>query len=153
VLAAMVLFFVTATLFQYFSGNRNATAAVTPASQGAHPPASAAPPVTYSQGMLSSIVEVSGVRLVEGWNHKQQVAFLVVNHSGDMLSAISIRIDMRPADSAAASTTALTVNAVIRSLGAYQSREIRTDLKSDLPPSAFADWQSLRTDIQINNAE
>jgi hypothetical protein len=152
VLAAMALFFVTGAIIQYFNGNRNATAAVTGASQAGHPLSGSAA-VSSADDSLSKSVEVSGLRLVPGWTHKQQVTFLVINHSSASIPAISILMAVRPADSSSASAPILNINAVIRSLGPYQSKEIRTDLDSGIPASTFADWQSLRTDIQISSSQ
>ncbi|HYL37810.1 MAG TPA: hypothetical protein VEV17_17985 [Bryobacteraceae bacterium] len=153
VLAAMALFFVAGTLLQYFSGNRNATAAVTqgPQARGTSPANTSA--AASAQDSLSRSVEVSGLRLVPGWNHKEQVQFLVVNHSANSLPAISIQITVRAPDSVSTTPPILNINAVIRGLGPYQSKEIRTDLDSTVSPTVFADWQSLRTDIQVTSAE
>jgi DNA segregation ATPase FtsK/SpoIIIE-like protein len=153
VLAATALFLITGILLQYFSGNRNAAAAVTPVSQPGRPSASSAPVVSVAQDSLSRMVEISGLRLITGWNHKQQVAFLVVNHSTEQLPATSIQVAVRSPDSGTGSTPILSINAVIHGLGPNQSKEIRTDLDSTVPSSMLADWQSLRTDVQVASHE
>ena len=42
-----------------------------------------------------------------------------------------------------------SISGVIPALGAYQSKEVRTDLDSGLRAAAVPDWQALPTEILI----
>jgi hypothetical protein len=63
---------------------------------------------------------------------------------------MNIQVAVRTAETTVGGTPILNINAFVRSLGPYQSKEIRSDLDTDVSPSALADWQSLRTEIQVS---
>jgi hypothetical protein len=73
----------------------------------------------------------------------------VVNHSSAQLAGMVIRIAVRSASGAAGGAPLFVVSAVIPSLGPFQSKEIRTDLDSELRSSAIPEWENLRTEVQV----
>jgi hypothetical protein len=148
---AMSLFLCTGTLLQYINAKRDAPAAVSPETPAVQPPKRAA--LAPAPDTLAKSLEVSGLRLVSSLTSKPQVQFLIVNHSGRQLPSIAIQVAVKSAESSEGAQPLLTINAVIHSLGPYQSKEIRADLDSDAPPSTLADWQSLRTEIQTARRE
>ena len=81
---------------------------------------------------FAEFVKVSGVRLVMDLNRRAQVQYLVVNHSDTALENIGVKIVIRPAPTPAGIEPLFTVSARVPLLGPHESKEIRTDLDSDL---------------------
>ncbi len=127
VLLAIALFLGTGAALQYFNATRDAKAAVLPA-------------------QTSQPLEVTGLRIVSASGHKQQIQYIVVNHSAAELSRTTVQFVVRSLETNAG-TALFSVNAEIPSLGPYQSKEVRTDLDADLHSIAVPDWQYLRADI------
>ena len=92
-------------------------------------PASAVEETPYP---FAQFVKVSGVRMVMDLNRRAQVQYLVVNHSDTALENIGVKIAIRPAAAAGAIEPLFTVSARVPMLGPHESKEIRTDLDSDL---------------------
>jgi hypothetical protein len=145
---ATSLFLVVAVMLQHLSttrGEAKAAVASTPSQVTASAPAAPA----FEQHPFARFVEVTGLRVVADLNHRSQVQYIVVNHSATQLSSMSIRIAVRSSADPAGSAPLFTVSTVIPSLGPHQSKEIRTDLDSQLRSSSIPDWEYLRTDVQI----
>ncbi len=143
---ATSLFLVVAVMLQYLETNREARAAA-PAPSQAAAAVPAAP--TFEQHPFARFVEVTGLRVVADSNHRSQVQYIVVNHSANQLTGMTIRVAVRSSSDPAGAPPLFTVSAVVPSLGPHQSKEIRTDLDSELRSSAIPDWEYLRTDVQI----
>ncbi len=141
-IAATLLLLVAWTLLQYF-GSQNDAKASTPTGS----PAASSGGAAQSEALAKSL-EISGLRLVTGWNGKQQIRFLIVNHSPQELSGVTAQVTVK-----AEGSPILLIQVPIRSLGSNQSKEIRTDLDSDVPASALSDWQSLRAEVHLINKE
>lgn len=95
------------------------------------------PPYPFAQ-----FVEVTGVRVVMDANHRSQVQYQVLNTSDTPLTNIGLTIGVRPATGAAGLGPLFTVSARVPLLGPHQSKEIRTDLDSDL-----------RADVQVTSQQ
>ncbi len=143
-MGATLLVLLAVTSLQYLSSQNDAKA-TTPTGQR-----TAAAPNTEA---LDKSVEISGLRLATTWTGKQQVRFLIVNHSAQDLSGVTLQVVVRSSDAGPSSAPILVIHAPLRSLGPYQSQEIKTALDSDIPASALSDWQSLRTDVQVLHGE
>lgn len=144
---ATSLFLAIGVGMQYLSTNREAKAASAPAA----PSAPAAAPVTpaFEQHPFARFVEVTGLRVVADTNHRSQVQYIVVNHSATQLSGMTIQIAVRSSVDPASSKPLFTVSTVVPSLGPHQSKEIRTDLDSELRNTAIPDWEYLRTEVHV----
>jgi hypothetical protein len=144
---ATSLFLAIGVALQYLSTNREAKAAVVPTPA----PAAASAPVApaFEQHPFARFIEVTGLRVVADTNHRSQVQYIVVNHSATPLSGMTIQIAVRSSVDPASSKPLFTVSAVVPSLGPHQSKEIRTDLDSELRNSAIPDWEYLRTEVHI----
>jgi hypothetical protein len=144
---ATSLFLAIGVAMQYLATNREAKAAVVPTP----PPAAASAPAApvFEQHPFARFVEVTGLRVVADMNHRSQVQYIVVNHSATQLSGMTIQIAVRSSVDPASSKPLFTVSAVVPSLGPHQSKEIRTDLDSELRNSAIPDWEYLRTEVHV----
>ncbi|HTS49334.1 MAG TPA: hypothetical protein VMH05_15385 [Bryobacteraceae bacterium] len=145
-LGATLLVLLAVTSLQYFGSQNDAKASTDPGSQNAAT-------ANGAGEALNKTVEISGLRLATTWTGKQQVRFLIVNHSDRDLSGVTVQVAVRSSDLASGAAPILLIHAPLRSLGPYQSKEIRTDLDSGLPASALSDWQSLRTEVQVTRGE
>ena len=145
-LVALTLFLGVGSLLQYLAANRDAKAAVPTAT----PSDQSSSPVSTSEQPATKLVEVTGLRVATGPNHRPQLAFIVVNHSGNQLSGIGLQIAVRSATSSAGVAPLFRVATTIASLGPYQSREFRADLDPELHATELPDWQSLRADVRVN---
>ena len=81
---------------------------------------------------FAQFVKVSGVRMVMDLNRRAQIQYLVVNHSDTALENIGLKIAVRPGATTAGREPLFTVSARVPMLGPHESKEIRTDLDSDL---------------------
>ncbi len=139
------------SLVQYLNADRGESRpAAASAQPSSHSAASAAPSGAVEEHPASRFVEVAGVRITNGLNHRPQLQYIVINHSSKELTGLGIRLALR-SGSDANSAPILTVSSKVPALGAYQSREIRTELDGDWRTSSLPDWQSLRTDVQVSN--
>jgi len=140
-ITAMLLLLVGVTAYQYFNsqsggGTASASTQSAPASGAAQADAAA------------KSLEISGLRLTKSWNGKQQVRFLIINHSTKDLSGVTAQVTVKSDGS-----PVLLIQAPIRSLASNQSEEIRTDLDSDVPASVLSDWQALSTEIRLTSQQ
>jgi hypothetical protein len=149
VLVAIAIFLGGGSLLQYLTANRDAkaaTAAPAPAELIERAPAPALPVAEEHPG--ARFVEVAGIRVVTTPNRKPQLQYIVINHSASELTGLNIHIAVHSADSPAGAPL-FRVSSIVPSLGANQSKEIRTDLDAGLSAAAIPDWQSLRPEILI----
>jgi hypothetical protein len=145
-LVALTLFLGVGSLLQYLAANRDAKAAA----PAATPSDQSSSPVSTSEQPASKLVEVTGLRVASGPNHKPQLAFIVVNHSGNQLSGVGLQIAVRSANSTAGVAPLFRIATTIPALGPYQSREFRAELDPELHATELPDWQSLRADVRVN---
>jgi hypothetical protein len=145
------------SLLQYINANRDnanrdakAAGASTPSSQTARV---AATDSVLEEHPFARSVEVSGVRITAGVNRKPQLQYIVVNHSARELTGLGIRVALRSAGEPASAAPLFTVFSKVPALGAYQSREIRTEINTDLRVSSLPDWQSLRSDVLVSGRQ
>jgi hypothetical protein len=149
VLVAIVLFLGAGRLLQYVTADRDSKSVSAAVTQPQ--PSQPVPPVplkVVQEHPAARFVEVAGVRVITGANKKLQLQYVVVNHSGNDISGLNIRIAGRAADSQS-ETPLFSISSVIASLAPYQSKEVRTDLDPSVKASSIPDWRSLRTEILI----
>jgi len=143
----------TVSLVQYLSAERDAKPAAasvpTPSRSASAAPIDNAP----AEHPWSRLVEVAGIRVISGANHRPQLQYIIINHSSKELTGLGIRLALRSGNYPPSSTPLFTVFSKVPALGAYQSREIRTDLDADLRASSLSDWQSLRSDVQVSGQQ
>jgi hypothetical protein len=144
-LVALTLFLGVGSLLQYLGANREAKAAAATA----QPSGQSVSMVPSGEQPASKLVEVTGLRLAAGSNHRPQLEFIVVNHSATALSGIGLHIAVRSASSTAGVAPLFRVSTTVASLGPYQSREFRAELDSEVHATDVPDWQSLRADVRI----
>src|SRR4029077_15470509 len=133
------------------TANRAAKAAATPAPQAVQTTPGASTVGAFDPA--ARFVEVAGVRLTNGPNHRPQVQYIIINHSSRDLTGLGVRLALRSVDEAASAARLVTVFSKIPALGAYQSREIRTELDTDLRSASIPDWQALRPEVLVSRSQ
>ena len=148
-LAAMLLVLLVGSIMQNMSAGRDAKAASVPTDTAAQSPATpeAVPSDAHPFGRY---VEVTGVRVVADPQRRSQLQYLVVNHSNIQITGIALHISLRSADPSSKAPL-IQVSAVIPSLGAYESKEIRTDLDTQIRSTEIPDWDHLKVDVQVTS--
>jgi len=143
------------SLIQYLSAERDAKPAAAAASVPTPSRSASAAPIDSApaEHPWSRLVEVAGIRVISGANHRPQLQYIIINHSSKELTGLGIRLALRSGNDPPSSTPLFTVFSKVPALGAYQSREIRTDLDADLRASSLSDWQSLRSDVQVSGQQ
>jgi len=152
VLIATGLLLGTVSLVQYVSAKRDTQASAVSTQPGQASRVASLDSAVQEHPFARS-VEVSGVRITAGLNHKPQLQYIVINHSSRELTGLGIRVALRSAGDPAGSAPLLTVFSKVPALGAYQSREIRTELDSDVRVSSLPDWQSLRPEVLVSGRQ
>jgi hypothetical protein len=145
-LVALTLFLGVGSLLQYLAANRDAKAAAPTAT----PSDQSSSPVSTTDQPASKLVEVTGLRIASGPNHRPQLAFIVVNHSGNQLSGVGLQIAVRSANSSNGVAPLFRIATTIPALGPYQSREFRAELDPEIHATELPDWRSLRADVRVN---
>jgi hypothetical protein len=139
------------TIFQHLSANRDVkvSSTVAPAVPSVARVAESTPvEPSFQPHPFAKFVEVTGLRVVMEPNRNPQVQYIVVNHASSQLTGMAIHVAVRSTKKPAGAPPLFTVSAVVPSLGPHESKEIRTDLDSDLR-SGLPGWEFLRTDVQI----
>jgi len=147
--AAMLLVLLVGSIMQNMSASRDAKAASVPTDTAAQSPTTpeAVSPDAHPFGRY---VEVTGVRVVADPQRRSQLQYLVVNHSNIQITGIALHISVRSADPSSKAPL-IQVSAVIPSLGAYESKEIRTDLDTQIRSTEIPDWDHLKVDVQVTS--
>ncbi len=146
VILATSIFLAAGAVLQFLRASRDtSTSPVAPSAAAQAAPA--------REDAATKFLEVAGLRVVTAWNHKQQLHYVVVNHSGSDLPGMEVRIAVRRYEAATSASPLFTVDASIPSLGPYQSKDVRTDLDSDANATAVQDWQSLRAEVEPSDAK
>jgi hypothetical protein len=144
-LVALTLFLAVGSLLQYLSANRDAKTAAA----ASPPPDQSTSAIPTGEQPASKLVEVTGLRIAPGSNHKPQLEFIVVNHSGTALSDIGLQIAVRSASSIGGVAPLFQVSTTVASLGPNQSREFRAELDPEVHATDAPDWRSLRAEVRI----
>jgi hypothetical protein len=152
-LVATGLLLGTVSLLQYINANRDAQPATAVSTQPGRASRVASTDGVAEEHPFARSVEVAGVRITAGLNHKPQLQYIVVNHSSKELTGLGIRVALRSAGEPASAAPLFTVFSKVPALGAYQSREIRTEINTDLRVSSLPDWQSLRPDVLVSGRQ
>jgi hypothetical protein len=105
---------------------------VTSSTRGAHP--------------LAKHIEVTGVRIQEQTGGKVRIDFVVVNHSAGDLPPL--KMDVRVLSG---SREYFSIPVSLPSLGPFESREMTTNVKTDLKPYELPDWQLVQSKFTVHD--
>lgn len=93
-------------------------------------------------------VEVTALRVLSGSQSAPQLQYIVVNHSGQQLSNLKLRIAVRSTATEVSDQPLFTISTEIAGLAPFSSREMTSEIQkvraADLP-----DWDRLRAEVQV----
>ena len=100
---------------------------------------------------LQKFIEVTGVRLLQGRDHRTEARFLLVNHSAAEISDLAgtVTIWGRTQKSEEESVGSLSFR--LPSLGPYESRELAAPLNTSLRVYELPDWQNITAEVQLTS--
>jgi hypothetical protein len=100
---------------------------------------------TASSYSLTKAIEVTGFRFVG--DKKPEVRYLVVNHSGSELEAVTVYVTLRSSATKPGQPPLFRFSFRAPALGPFESKEMAAAV--DKPAHPAADWQSLHADIEL----
>ncbi len=98
---------------------------------------------------LSKAIEVTGFRIVVDPSHKSQIEYLVVNHSPNEFSGVTVYVTLRPSDAKPGQPPLCRFSFTAPNLGPFESRELTSMIEKVNRPLTLPDWQDLRADLEI----
>ena len=132
-----------AAIYLYL-GKQSAPSAAAQASQTA---TTTVPPATNP---LQKYIEVTGVRLVT--DKRQLIArFIVVNHSGAEMAAVTGKVTLVAGSSKTDSTPVGTFSFVAKSLAANGSAELSAPFETKMKGYELPDWQAATAQVEITS--
>jgi hypothetical protein len=100
---------------------------------------------------LSKHIEVTGIRINEDAAQKAQVEFLVVNHSGADIADLGGTLTLKPRGAKPENAPLASFEFKVPSIGPYQSKELKTTVRSNMRAYELPDWQFLEADLEITS--
>ncbi len=97
---------------------------------------------------FSKYLEVAGIRIVEE-NRKPAIRLMLVNHSSAELASLTGTITL----TADGKTDIATIPFNLATLGAYEAKDISAPLKTKLRAYEMPDWQFIKAQVKLTNAE
>jgi hypothetical protein len=126
-----------------------ATRSTKPAAQTEEKSAAAAPAI--KRHPLSKHIEVAGIRITEDAAQKAQVEFLVVNHSGADIADLGGMLTLKPRGAKPEHAPLASFEFKVPSIGPYESKELKTTVRSNMRAYELPDWQFLQADLEITS--
>lgn len=109
----------------------------------------AAAPAVSAASPLSKAIEVTGFRVQMDPQQKAEIQYLVVNHTANAISGVTVYVTLRAASAPAGQAPIAKFQFAAPNLGAYQSKEMASAIERVARPIAVPDWQELRADVEI----
>jgi hypothetical protein len=127
--------------------NGGASASATSSTTAEEPPAAAAKGPRGRKD-FTKYLEVAGIRILEE-NRKPTIRLMLVNHSAAELASLSGTISL----STDGKTDIATIPFNVATLGGYEAKDISAPLKTNLRAYELPDWQFIKAQIKLTNAE
>ena len=99
---------------------------------------------------LAKNIEISGLRIVEE-KKKPILKFLVVNHSSTEIADLEGSLTLHASNAPAGSDPISIVKLKVASIGANESQEVSSPIKTALRAYELPDWQFLRADLTVTS--
>ena len=143
-----------AVMFGLLAGGAAAVLYLLPASHSTADAKTTAPAettavVTEASHPLAQSLEVTGIRFVIDLNKKSEIHYLVVNHSPNEMSDMTVFVKVRAANSKPGSPPLCQFSFRSTGLGPFESKEMTSPIEKVLKPVALPDWHDLRAEVQI----
>jgi hypothetical protein len=123
------------------------TSAKIEAAESAPPAASSSSPSTSNS--LSRAIEVTGFRIQAEPAKKSEVQYLVVNHTPNRFSGVTVYVTLHAASEAPGQPPLGRFEFAAPDLGAYESKEMSSAIERVNHPTHLPDWRDVRADVEI----
>jgi len=111
--------------------------------------AAAPAPVSEASNSLSKAIEVTGIRIQVNPAEKSEIQFLVVNHTPQRFSGVTVFVTLHAAHALPGQPPLGKFQFAAPNLGPYQSKEMSSAIERINRPLDVPDWQDLRADVEI----
>ena len=111
--------------------------------------AAAPVPASGTSNSLSKAIEVTGIRIQVNPAKKSEIQFLVVNHTPERFSGVTVFVTLHAANAAPGQPPLGKFQFAAPNLGPYQSKEMSSAIERINRPFDLPDWQDLRADVEI----
>ncbi len=112
-------------------------------------PLTGAPAHARGSNPLSKVIEVTGLRIVTDPARKQQVEYLVVNHSSARFPDATIYVTLRAADARVGQAPLCRFSFAAPDLGPFEAKEMISAIEKTNRTANLPEWQDLRAEIEI----
>jgi len=111
----------------------------------------AAEPAPAASGAtsLSKTIEVTGFRIQLEPGKKSEIQYLVVNHTPNRFSGVTVYVTLHTANALAWQAPLGKFAFLGPKLGPYASKEMSSAIEGVTRPITMPDWQDLRADVEI----
>jgi hypothetical protein len=123
------------------------TSAKIEAAESAPPAASSSSPSTSNS--LSRAIEVTGFRIQAEPAKKSEVQYLVVNHTPNRFSGVTVYVTLHAASEAPGQPPLGRFEFAAPELGPYGSKEMSSSIERVNHPTHLPDWRDVRADVEI----
>ena len=130
-----------------FSGAGRSSGNAQPAVVEAAPSNPVPPPPNASP--LAKAIEVTGFRIRMEPGKKSEIQYLVINHTANALSGVTVYVTLYGAHAPAGQAPLGRFQFVLPELAAYQSKEMSAAIARVTRPVSLPEWQDLRADLEI----
>jgi hypothetical protein len=99
---------------------------------------------------LARRIEVTGIRFVTDIpNQRPEIHYLVVNHSSDVLTDVTVSVTLRSLESGPDGPPISRFSFRTPRLRAYESKEMASSIERINRPVDLPDWRRVRADVEV----
>jgi len=103
-------------------------------------------PVSHS---LADTIEVTGFRILVDYNKKSEIHYLVVNHSANELSDMTVYVTLHASGAKPGQPPLCRFSFRAPSLKAFEVKEMTASIEKFTHSVTVPDWQDLRAEVQV----
>jgi hypothetical protein len=103
-------------------------------------------PVSHS---LADTIEVTGFRILVDYNKKSEIHYLVVNHSPNELSDVTVYVTLHAAGARPGQPPLCRFSFKSPGLKAFEVKEMTASIEKFTRSVTLPDWQDLRAEVQV----
>lgn len=112
-------------------------------------PASRAPVVQLSSRPLAQYIEVTGFRILVDPHRQREIHYLVVNHSADQLSGMTIYVTLQSSNSRLGQPPLCRFSFRSPHLAPFESKEMASMIDTASPSAILPGWEDLHAELQV----
>ncbi len=98
---------------------------------------------------LAKVIEVTGFRIVVDFKSKSEIHYLLVNHSAAELDDVTVFVTLRAGSGKTGQPPLCRFSFRASGIGAFESKEMVSQIEKPARTVALPEWQDLRADVQL----